>query len=69
MQTTEELRPAEPAIAPRQPTLEDRIRQACRVRHYSLATERIFVAWYKRFVRIAGLKHPATLGAVIGLRS
>lgn len=42
--------------------LEEQIRQACRVRHYSLATERAYVAWYKQFVRWAGLKHPATLG-------
>lgn len=42
--------------------LEDQIRQACRVRHYSLATERAYVRWYKEFVRWAGLKHPATLG-------
>lgn len=41
--------------------LEDRIRDACRVRHYSLATERAYVAWYKQFVRWAGMKHPATL--------
>ena len=45
-----------------QPKLEQRIREACRTRHYALATERIYVAWYKRFVRWAGLKHPATLG-------
>jgi integron integrase len=45
-----------------QPKLEQRIRDACRVRHYSLSTERVYVAWYKRFVRWAGLKHPATLG-------
>lgn len=44
------------------PRLEDQIREACRVRHYSLSTERTYVAWYKRFVRWAGLKHPATLG-------
>ena len=42
--------------------LEDQIREACRVRHYSLATERSYVRWYKQFVRWAGLKHPATLG-------
>lgn len=42
--------------------LEDQIRQACRVRHYSLATERSYVGWYRQFVRWAGLKHPATLG-------
>lgn len=50
--------------APAKPAkLEDQIRQACRVRHYSLATERSYVRWYKQFVRWAGLKHPATLGA------
>lgn len=42
--------------------LEDRIREACRVRHYSLSTERTYVSWYRQFVRWAGLKHPATLG-------
>jgi len=44
------------------PKLEQQIRDACRTRHYALATERAYVAWYKRFVRWAGLKHPATLG-------
>lgn len=44
-----------------QPKLEEQIRQACRVRHYSLATERSYVGWYKQFVRWAGMKHPATL--------
>ena len=44
------------------PKLEEQIRHACRVRHYSLATERAYVRWYKDFVRWAGLKHPATLG-------
>jgi integron integrase len=47
---------------PKPPKLEDQLRQACRVRHYSLATERAYVRWYKQFVRWAGLKHPATLG-------
>ena len=45
-----------------QPKIEQRIRDACRVKHYSLSTEKVYVAWYKRFVRWAGLKHPATLG-------
>jgi hypothetical protein len=48
--------------ATQKPKLEDRIRAACRVRHYSLATERSYVRWYKQFVRWAGMKHPATLG-------
>lgn len=51
-----------PPAAPRPARLEDHIRAACRLRHYSIATERAYVGWYKRFVRWAGLKHPATLG-------
>jgi integron integrase len=42
--------------------LEQQIREACRVKHYSLSTEKVYVSWYKRFVRWAGMKHPATLG-------
>jgi len=45
-----------------QTKLEEQIRAACRLRHYSLATERTYVRWYKQFVRWAGMKHPATLG-------
>lgn len=43
------------------PKLADQIREACRVRHYSLSTERTYVRWYQQFVRWAGLRHPATL--------
>lgn len=42
--------------------LEQQLREAIRVRHYSLSTEKVYVGWYKRFVRWAGLRHPATLG-------
>lgn len=48
---------------PRPPKLEAQIRDACRVRHYSLSTEKVYVMWFKQFVRWAGFKHPATLGA------
>jgi len=49
--------------APARPAkLEAQLRAACRVRNMSLHTERCYVGWYKRFVRWAGLKHPATLG-------
>jgi integron integrase len=43
--------------------LEDQIREACRVRHFSLATEKAYTHWYKRFVRWAGLRHPREMGA------
>lgn len=51
------------ATKPKPVKLEEQIRQACRVRHYSLSTERTYVSWYKQFVRWAGMKHPATLGS------
>lgn len=69
MQTTHEAPAAAPMIATpqaascRKGELEQRIREACRVRHYSLATEKTYVSWYRRFVRWAGMKHPATLSA------
>ena len=45
--------------ATQQPKLEARIRDACRVRHYSMSTERAYVLWYKQFVRWAGPRgHP-----------
>jgi hypothetical protein len=47
---------------PKPARLEDQIRAACRLRHYSLSTEKVYVMWYRQFVRWAGLKHPATLG-------
>lgn len=39
------------------------VRRAIRVRHYSLRTERTYVHWIKRFVRYAGMRHPAELEA------
>jgi integron integrase len=52
-----------PVLTVTQPKrLEDQIREACRVRHYSLATEKAYTHWYRRFVRWAGLRHPAQLG-------
>lgn len=62
MQTTEAQTAERPSITTRPARLEDRIREECRVRHYALTTERVYVSWYKQFVRWAGLKHPATLG-------
>lgn len=42
--------------------LLDRVRQATRVRHFSLATERCYVQWVERFIRFHGIKHPDTMG-------
>jgi integron integrase len=53
--------PATP-VAPK-PKLLDRLRAACRVRHYSLRTEDAYAAWVVRFVRFHGLRHPLEMGA------
>lgn len=42
--------------------LEDRLRTAIRAKRYSPKTEDAYVAWYKRFVRFHGLKHPSNMG-------
>lgn len=35
---------------------------ACRLRHLSLRTEKAYVGWIRRYVRLHGLQHPARLG-------
>lgn len=46
-----------------QPRLLDQVRAACRVRHYSLRTERAYVGWTRRFVLAMGKRHPREMGA------
>lgn len=43
------------------PKLLDRVRHACRVRHYSIRTEDAYAAWAERFVRFHGIRHPDTM--------
>jgi hypothetical protein len=43
--------------------LADRIRDAIRLRGYSIRTEKAYVQWYERFVRFHKLRHPSTMGA------
>jgi integron integrase len=43
--------------------LLSRLRQALRVRHYAIRTERAYVDWVKRFIRFHGMRHPDELGA------
>jgi len=45
------------------PTLLSRVRDAIRVRHYSLRTEEAYVYWIRRFVVYSGKRHPSELGA------
>ncbi len=52
-----------PAGAPGgQPRLLDRVREAIRVRHYSLRTEEAYVAWIRRFILFHKKRHPSEMG-------
>lgn len=42
--------------------LEDRLRSAIRLKHFSLRTEESYVGWYRRYVHWHGKKHPAEMG-------
>lgn len=44
------------------PRLLDQVRAACRVRHYSLRTERAYVGWIRRFILANGKRHPRDMG-------
>jgi integron integrase len=44
------------------PRLLDQVRAQVRVRHLSLATEKAYVAWIRRFIRFHGMRHPVQLG-------
>jgi integron integrase len=45
------------------PRLLDRMREAIRVRHYSIRTEAAYVDWARRFIVFHGRRHPVELGA------
>jgi len=51
------------SVAAQPPRLLDRVRAAIRVRHYSLATERTYVGWIKRFIYFHQKRHPQDMGA------
>ncbi len=48
---------------PEPPRLLDRLRRACRVRHFSPRTEDCYADWAERFIRFHCLRHPNTMGA------
>lgn len=49
--------------AKQQPKLLDRMRESIRVKHYSLATEKNYIQWAKRFILFHHKRHPAEMGA------
>ncbi len=44
------------------PRLLDRVREAIRVRHYSLRTEQTYIQWIRRFIFFHNKRHPETMG-------
>jgi len=41
--------------------LLDSVRNATRVRQYSLSTEKVYVAWVRRFILFHNKRHPAEM--------
>ena len=46
----------------RKPRLLDQVREAVRIRHYSVRTEEAYVGWTKRFILFHGKRHPREMG-------
>jgi integron integrase len=53
----------EAAPAPRPPKLLEQMREALRLRHYSLRTEEAYTDWARRFILFHGKRHPKGMGA------
>lgn len=45
------------------PTLLARVRNAIRLKHYSIRTEQAYTDWIRRYVHFHGKRHPSALGA------
>lgn len=45
------------------PRLLDQVRARCRVKHYSIRTEKSYVEWIRRFILFHSKRHPSELGA------
>jgi len=50
------------APAGQKPKLLDQVREAIRMRHYSMRTEEAYVSWIKRFILFHGKRHPLEMG-------
>jgi integron integrase len=50
------------AVPLRRSRLLSRLREAVRLRHYSLRTERAYSDWVCRYIRYNGMRHPARMG-------
>jgi integron integrase len=41
----------------------DQVRDAIRLKHYSIRTEQAYVGWIKRYIYFHGMRHPSEMGA------
>jgi integron integrase len=44
------------------PRLLDQVREAIRIRHYSIRTEQAYLQWIRRFILFHGKRHPREMG-------
>lgn len=44
------------------PRLLDQVRERCRVKHYSIRTEKRYCDWIRRFILFHGKRHPSVMG-------
>ena len=44
--------------------LLDQVRNQCRLRHFSVRTEKAYAYWIERFIRFHNVRHPNAMGAV-----
>ena len=51
-----------PVEPPREPRLLERVRDAIRVRHMSLRTEKAYLHWVRRYILFHGKRHPQEMG-------
>ncbi|WP_081974713.1 integron integrase [Novilysobacter arseniciresistens] len=56
--------PTTPKPRARPPRLLDQVRERCRLKHYSLRTERVYLYWIRRFIVANGRRHPRDMGIV-----
>ena len=47
---------------PQQPRLLDRVRNKCRLLHYSIRTEEAYADWIRRFILFHNVRHPREMG-------
>ena len=48
---------------PKPPRLLDRVKNAIRVRQYSIRTEEAYMHWTRRFILFHNKRHPSSMGA------